>query len=137
MPAPGQQSFLKVGLLQLRHEVLEMVVDLPVQDDAPDQAEDQLWVAIHNVVAADVHQLHIVLLQNGQGVTHVVEVVDSHLAPLPFLYKKWCSLSFMVQLNMKYKIAHKHRIISTNQKEVKSESYHKPILIALNITVWS
>ena len=32
---------------------------LPVEDDTPHKTKHQLWVPVHNVVAADVHQFNL------------------------------------------------------------------------------
>lgn len=52
---------------------------LEAEDDGPDEAQDQAVVAIHNVVGAHVLQVHTLLLQELQGLVHILQAVDAHL----------------------------------------------------------
>ena len=54
---------------------------LEPEDDGPDEPQGEAMVAIHNVVGAHVLQVDSLLLEELQGLVHVLQAVDAH-APL-------------------------------------------------------
>ena len=55
---------------------------LEVEDDGPDEAEGELGVAVHDVLAADVDQLDLLVAQEPQRRLHVLDGVEAHAAAL-------------------------------------------------------
>lgn len=57
---------------------------LEVQDKSPDQTQDQLLVAVHDLIIPDVDQFDALLhLEEVQGILHVLQLVHPHV-PLLF-----------------------------------------------------
>ena len=54
--------------------------DLEAKDDGPDEAEGEALVAVDDVVGAHVLQVNPLLVEEGQGLVHVLQAVDPHLA---------------------------------------------------------
>lgn len=54
---------------------------LEAKDDGPDEAKGEAVVAVDDVVRADVLQVDPLLLEELQGLVHVLQAVDTH-APL-------------------------------------------------------
>ena len=61
---------------------------LEVEDDGPDEAEGELGVAVHDVLAADVDQLDLLVPQEPQSGLHVLDCVKPHPTSLPRLEKR-------------------------------------------------
>jgi len=60
--------------------------DLEMEDECPDKPQDELLVAIHDLVIPYVHQLDVLLhLKKVQCILNVLEFVDPHFAFLPRL----------------------------------------------------
>ena len=57
---------------------------LEAEDDGPDEAKGEAVVAVHDVVGADVLQVHPLLLEELQRLVHVLQGVDPHPAPRRF-----------------------------------------------------
>ncbi len=53
-----------------------------MQDDGPDEAECELGVAVHNVLAPDVDQLDLLVAQEAQRRLHVLDGVEAHAPAL-------------------------------------------------------
>ena len=54
---------------------------LEPEDDGPDEPQGEAMVAVHNVVGAHILQVDSLLLEELQGLVHVLQAVDAH-APL-------------------------------------------------------
>ena len=65
--------------LPVVHLVFLATRQLKVKDHGPHQAEDQLWVAVGDVVTGDALQPHVVLLQALQSGLHILTIVDARL----------------------------------------------------------
>jgi len=59
---------------------------LEVEDDGPDEAEGELGVPVHDVLAADVDQLDLLVPQEPQRGLHVLDRVEPHPASLSRQY---------------------------------------------------
>ena len=55
-------------------------LDLESKDDCPDETECEPGRPVDNVVCAHVFQVDSLLVQEAQGLVHVLQAVDSHLA---------------------------------------------------------
>ena len=55
-------------------------LDLESKDDCPDETECEPGRSVDNVVGAHVFQVDSLLVQEAQGLVHVLQAVDSHLA---------------------------------------------------------
>lgn len=51
------------------------------------RTEYELGVAVHDIVAADVDELHAVRVEHGERRVHVVDVVHAHAPALALLHK--------------------------------------------------
>ena len=61
---------------------------LEVEDDGPDEAEGELGVAVHDVLAADVDKLDLLVAEEPQRRLHVLYRVETHATSLPRLQRK-------------------------------------------------
>ena len=78
--APQQQGVLgrpRLLALLLHHGDL---LDLEPQDDGPDETEGESGVAVHDVVGAHILQVNSLLVEEAQGLVHVLQAVNSHLS---------------------------------------------------------
>ena len=48
-----------------------------MEDEGPDEAQDELQLAVHNVRRVDVHQSQAVRLKEAEGNVHVFELLTS------------------------------------------------------------
>ena len=76
---PEQKRCL--GRLPLAGLILHLdFLDLKAQDHRPEQPQSQPRVAVHNVLCPNVLQIHLLLLEEGECLPHVLDLVDSELA---------------------------------------------------------
>jgi hypothetical protein len=61
---------------------VEALSYLEVKDDGPDEAECELGVPVHNVLAPDVDQLDLLVAQEAQRRLHVLDGVEAHAPAL-------------------------------------------------------
>ena len=61
---------------------------LEVEDDGPDEAEGELGVAVHDVLAADVDKLDLLVAEEPQRRLHVLYRVETHATSLPRLQRE-------------------------------------------------
>ena len=54
--------------------------DLEAEDYGPDETQGESVVAVDDVVGAHVLQVHLLLLEELQGLVHVLQAVDTHAA---------------------------------------------------------
>ena len=66
--------------LRLLWDCLRPKPYLEAEDDGPDEAEGEAVVAVDDVVGAHVLQVHLLLLEELQGLVHVLQAVDPHAA---------------------------------------------------------
>ena len=53
---------------------------LESEDDGPDKTKCQAGVAVHNVMGTHVLQVHPLFQQEADGLVHILQAVDTHLA---------------------------------------------------------
>jgi len=58
---------------------------LEVQYNGPDQAQGQLWIAVHNVLGAYVDQLDLLVAQEVQSHLCILQHMESHFTLLAWL----------------------------------------------------
>ena len=55
---------------------------LEMENDGPDEAECELWVAVDNVLAANVDQFDFLVTEEPQGSLDVLDGMEAHSTPL-------------------------------------------------------
>ena len=77
---PEQQCVL--GSLRTNLLIFDFndVSDLEPQDDGPDQTERQSGMTIDDVMRSEVLQMNPLVVQEGQGLVHVFQAVNTHFA---------------------------------------------------------
>lgn len=53
---------------------------LEPEDDGPNETQGESWTAINDVMSTHVLQMHSLFMQEGQGLVHILQAVNSHLA---------------------------------------------------------
>ena len=59
-----------------------------MEDDGPDEAECEFWVAVHDVLSADVDQFDFFVSEEPERCLHVLDCVETHATALTGLEKE-------------------------------------------------
>ncbi len=59
---------------------IQKMLYLEAEDDGPDESERESVVSVHDIMWPHVLQMHALLLEELQGLVHVLQAVDSHAA---------------------------------------------------------